>query len=106
MVSEAILQEVTRRLVEKFHPVAIILFGSQARGTADDRSDVDLIVLCDSVTDRNALEAEMIAAMRGIPVPIDLLAYTPEEFRIESSMQGSVAHPAGHEGKVVYDRAA
>lgn len=38
------------RLVEKFHPQRIILFGSQARGMADDHSDVDLLVVASSGT--------------------------------------------------------
>jgi predicted nucleotidyltransferase len=33
-------------LVEQFHPQRVILFGSQARGTADARSDADLLVIC------------------------------------------------------------
>jgi len=45
MVAESILHEVTRRLVESFHPLRIVLFGSQARGTADARSDVDLLII-------------------------------------------------------------
>lgn len=45
MVSEETLAEITRRLVENFHPQKIILFGSHARGTADYRSDVDLLVI-------------------------------------------------------------
>ena len=36
MVSQAMLNEIRRRLVERFSPQRIILFGSQARGTADD----------------------------------------------------------------------
>ena len=40
MVAEHVLKEVMRRLVKQFSPTRIILFGWQARGTADDRSDV------------------------------------------------------------------
>jgi len=43
MVSEETIQEAARRLVEKFRPARIILFGSYARGTADDHSDLDFI---------------------------------------------------------------
>ena len=106
MVSEQTLQEITRRLVEKFHPQAVILFGSQARGTADDRSDVDLIVLCDGFANRNDLEASMYAALRGIDVPIDVLVFTPEEFRSERSTVGTVVRPAAEEGRILYGRAA
>ena len=46
MVPKEVIDEVKARLVEKFHPQRIILFGSQARETADERSDVDLLVIC------------------------------------------------------------
>jgi predicted nucleotidyltransferase len=39
MISDEVLNEVRERLVSGFHPDKIILFGSQARGTAGDRSD-------------------------------------------------------------------
>jgi predicted nucleotidyltransferase len=45
MISHEILDEVARLIVENFHPEKIILFGSQARGTADNHSDVDLLVI-------------------------------------------------------------
>ena len=59
MVSEEILKEVTRRLVEGFHPDKIILFGSQARETADDRSDVDILVICPVSDNRLKLILDM-----------------------------------------------
>jgi predicted nucleotidyltransferase len=46
MVTEETLRLATNRLVEQFRPQRVILFGSQARGTADARSDVDLLVIC------------------------------------------------------------
>lgn len=106
MTSEATIQEITRRLVEGFHPVRVILFGSHARGEAGPDSDVDLIVLFDTLGDRYQTEASMIAALRGIPVPIDVLAYTPSEFEDERVLAGGFARPAAEEGRVLYERAA
>ena len=39
------ISEMVRRIVERFHPEKIILFGSYARGTAGPDSDVDLLVV-------------------------------------------------------------
>jgi predicted nucleotidyltransferase len=46
-VTEKLLQDITRRIVEAFHPVKIILFGSYAYGTPHRDSDVDLFVIMD-----------------------------------------------------------
>ena len=43
--TDAAIAEITDRIVRQFEPERIILFGSQARGDADDRSDVDLLVV-------------------------------------------------------------
>ena len=42
---EHILDEAVGCLVRRFRPQRIILFGSRARGTADERSDADLLVI-------------------------------------------------------------
>jgi predicted nucleotidyltransferase len=39
------LTELLRRLYDQFHVVSVILYGSVARGEADEESDIDLLVL-------------------------------------------------------------
>jgi predicted nucleotidyltransferase len=106
MVSESLLGEVTRRLVEKFHPQRIILFGSQARGTADDRSDVDLLVICPIRGRRSDLWLAMDRALYGLGLARDIVVMTPEEFEEDKTIPGTIARPAWLEGKVLYDVAA
>jgi predicted nucleotidyltransferase len=42
---ESIIDRRVRRIVERFDPEQIILFGSAARGEAGPESDVDLLVV-------------------------------------------------------------
>jgi len=104
MVAEHILQEATRRLVDRFDPERIILFGSQARGTADDRSDVDLLVICQVGGDRGEVMLAMQRALRDCPFAKDLVVLTPEEFERDRFIPGTIARPASRDGKVLYDR--
>lgn len=108
MIAESVLQEATRRLVERFHPVRIILFGSQARGTADDRSDVDLLVIAEvpPSSDRAELWLAMDRSLWGLRLPRDIVVLTPAEFERDRRIPGRVAHPAALEGRVLYERAA
>lgn len=106
MVAEQVLQEATRRLVETFKPTQIILFGSQARGTADERSDVDLLVVCSVNGKKRNLMVAMDRALKGLGIARDIIVLTPEEFDRDRHIPGTVARPAWLEGKVLYDSAA
>jgi predicted nucleotidyltransferase len=58
----------------------ISLFGSYARGRADLFTDLDVLVIWN--TDKPFIErAGMIHSMLALPVDLDVLCYTPEEFR-------------------------
>ena len=103
MVQKELIEEVRNRLVEKFHPQQIILFGSQARETADERSDVDLLVVCPIRGSRRALMVAMDRALKGLPLARDILVLTPEEFDRDRQIPGTVARPAWKEGRILYE---
>jgi predicted nucleotidyltransferase len=106
LVADDILQEATKRLVSEFHPIRVILFGSCARGTCDDHSDVDLLVICTfDKTKRRSLMVAMDRALKGLPIARDIVVMTPEEFERDRRIPGTIARPAWREGKVLYERA-
>jgi len=102
MISDDILKEATARLVERFHPERIILFGSQARGTADRDSDVDLLVIGRYEGNRHDLATEMSRVLGELPFPRDIIVMTPEEFERDRRIPGMVARPAAREGQTLY----
>ena len=104
MISEASIDEAVERLVRGFGPERIILFGSQARGTADERSDVDLLVICRIQQNRRKLMVEMDRALVGLGFARDIMVLTPEEFARDRNIPGTVARPAWKEGKLLYER--
>ena len=104
--NEATLRIATERLVAQFQPKRVILFGSQARGAADARSDVDLLVVCSLDTSRGsrrALRVAMDRALRGLDMATDIIVLTPEEFDRDRHIPGTVARPAWREGIVLYE---
>ena len=106
MVAQDVLQEATRRLVELFKPTRIILFGSQARGTADNHSDVDLLVICAVEGNRRPLMVAMDRALKGLGIARDIVVLTPEEFEMDRHIPGTIARPAWLDGQVLYDSAS
>jgi uncharacterized protein len=106
MVSEEIIQEGTRRLAEKYRPERIILFGSYARGMADDYSDVDLMVITEAAKsgNRHKIMAEMDSALRGLRFARDIVVLTPAEFEEDKAIPGTTARYVSMEGRLLYER--
>jgi predicted nucleotidyltransferase len=105
MISDETLLEVKERLVDGFAPERIILFGSQARGTADGRSDVDILIVCPVKGSRRALMLAMDRTLWGLRLARDIIVLTPEEFERDRHIPGTIARPAWLEGKVLYENA-
>lgn len=103
MISDEIINEVKDRLVQQFHPQRIILFGSQARGTADPKSDIDILVICPFEGNRRRLMVKMDRALKGLPIARDIMVLTPEEFERDREIPGTIARPAWKEGKLLYE---
>jgi predicted nucleotidyltransferase len=103
VVSKEVIREMKNRLVREFHPKRIILFGSQAGKSADERSDVDLLVICPIHGKRRTLMVAMDRALKGLPIARDIIILTPDEFERDRHIPGTVARPAWKEGKVLYE---
>lgn len=106
MTQRKVLREVARRLVDRFHPERIILFGSRARGAADRHSDFDLMVVLPIHGNRLRLESRMSRELDGMGIARDVVALTPREFQRDRRIVGTIARPADKEGKVLYERSA
>ncbi|HTU16884.1 MAG TPA: nucleotidyltransferase domain-containing protein [Gemmataceae bacterium] len=100
----AMIQRMVQRIVKKFRPEKIILFGSQARGDAGPDSDVDLLVVMPvegSVTEKR-LEISLV--LPDLPIHVDVIVTTPENFAWRKDIVGTIEWPATREGKVLYAR--
>ncbi len=102
MISDDVIHNIKKRLVDAFHPDRIILFGSQARGTADDRSDVDILVVCSFAGKRRSLMLEMDRALGDLDYAFDVLILTPEEFQRDRFIPGTIGRYAYQEGRILY----
>ncbi len=70
------------RLIERYRPTRVLLFGSRARGTALARtSDLDLIVVSEDFEGVPFLQrlSQVLWTLRT-PFPVEVLCYTQEEY--------------------------
>ncbi len=98
------IDRMVKRIVKRFHPEKIILFGSQARGDAGPDSDVDLLVVMPVEGSIFEKSLDIREALHSIPVPVDIIVTTPEDFAWRKDYVGTIEWPATREGKVLYVR--
>jgi predicted nucleotidyltransferase len=104
MTTDRAIEDTIERIVRQFDPLRIILFGSHARGTANDASDIDLLVVVRHAPDRRKMAVEIRRTLRDMAVSKDIIVTTPDEITRRGNMVGSVLTPALREGKVVYEQ--
>ena len=103
-VTEQAIEMMVERLVDRFDPDQIILFGSQARGTVAPGSDVDLLVIMPVSGSKRAKQLEMRVALHDIAIAKDIILATPDEVARRRDIVGTIIRPALREGKVLYVR--
>lgn len=98
------INQITRRIVQRFGPERVILFGSHARGLAGPDSDVDLLVIMDVEGSRREKAVEIGVALHNFDVPIDVVVVRPEDFDWRKDYPGTIERPAYLEGVTLYAR--
>jgi predicted nucleotidyltransferase len=98
------IQQMVRRIVSRFDPESVILFGSHARGDAGPDSDIDLLVVMPFFGSKREKQLEVRLALKNFQIPKDIVITTPEDFQWRKEIPGTIERPAAQEGKVLYAR--
>ena len=101
---ETAIREMTRRIIEQFNPIKIVLFGSHARGTAVPDSDIDLLVIKKIEGSKRKERIAIGIALHDINVPKDIIVASPEDVARIGNTVGTILYPALKEGKILYEK--
>ena len=102
MTTTDTIAEAVDRIVRRFDPERVVLFGSRARGDHQPDSDIDLLVILSVCDNKREASIAMRSELRGLLIPIDVIVTTPDEIARKGHLVGTVLRPALREGKVVY----
>ena len=96
-----------RRLVEAmraYEPESVYLFGSWARGEADELSDLDLVVIKTTSAPFFSRLREVAKLLPTGMGSLDVLVYTPEEFAAMRRDGNAFAEMIAEEARLIYAR--
>ncbi len=108
LITDALLEEMTKTIVETAKPRKVVLFGSRARGNAHSESDIDILVIEDEPfgpgRSRRKEMARLWQALSRFEMAKDILVYASEEAdKWKESRNHVVAHALKF-GRVLYER--
>ncbi|MFZ6017563.1 MAG: nucleotidyltransferase domain-containing protein [Nitrospirota bacterium] len=106
MSSQRILKDFQRSLTEKSHKIdvdKIILYGSYAKGTPRDHSDIDIAVISPSFKGKKVLEiqAELPKIFSKYLSIVEPVGYSSEDF--QSAEPETLLGEIKRSGKVLYE---
>ena len=104
VVTESLLAEIVRLIVSAGSPLKVVLFGSRARAEHRADSDIDLLVVEESVLPRYKRSPRYYRATRGTFPAREIVVWTPEEIRDWESVPNHFVTTALREGRVLYER--
>src|SRR3972149_2700707 len=105
VVTPEIIAYIVEKITREISPKQIILFGSRARGSARENSDLDLFVIQDSKMSNREIRRLIERLLRGRGFGVDLIVRTPQE--VESNLSDNNPFYTRHifrEGRILYER--
>jgi len=113
-VTPAVIHAVCRRIIDNVRPEKIVLFGSQAFGTAKRDSDLDLLVIIDSQNPLALLQkrdryVEILRLFRHKGFGLDAIVVTDKEVQKlvdENEGEWDLILEILNEGKILYEQNA
>ena len=104
-IDQTVIDEIVRRVTSVVPAERIILFGSTATGLMNRDSDVDRLILENSIADRGKEWLRVQDALLDLRYPFGIIIMTTERFEETKDLIGGIAYPANKCGKVLYEAA-
>ena len=96
------LPEIVERVVGKFHPDKVVLFGALARGDTAPRRYVEVLVVMPNGSDTEAVLRGVRRELHDVPIPKDIAVSTVET--LAGYAAAATPGQAAEEGVLLYER--
>lgn len=105
MLPENIIKEIdniSKQIVEKYHPQKVILFGSAAAGEFKKDSDLDFLIVKDNTPVLGRDRARELRKLIIKTIPADFLIYRSKELMEREKLGDPFIKAILKQGKVLY----
>ena len=101
---KAEIENINRRIVAKYRPEKIVLFGSAASARPGTAKDIDLCVIKENFADKSAEFVKIRKILGATLMPLDILIFSGSEYDRRKNIWGTVQYEIDKKGKVLYER--
>ena len=105
MISQGIIKRVVKTIVANYETDKIILFGSYAKGNANNESDMDILIISDKEKEkpRRFRGLELLYKLRKFHFSKDILIYTNDEIKKYKDIKVTFVSKVLKEGIILYE---
>ena len=103
-MTDSFIDTITNRLIQRYDPDKIYLFGSYAKGVQTSKSDIDILVIRHSNLPKHLRGLDIQRTFYSSVTRVDCLFYTPEEVANELRTPHSFIAVILRSGKVLYEK--
>lgn len=98
------ISKIKTKVVQKYQPEKIILFGSYVWGKFTSDSDVDFFIIKNTKKRKLDRMYEVDKLLHSRKIPVDILVYTPKEVKERLELGDYFVEDVIKKGKVIYER--
>lgn len=102
MINEATINKAVDLLRRAAPGATVIVFGSCARGEANENSDLDVLVVEPEVTDQWNEMVRLRRALRPLRIAADVLVVSQKTFEHWADTPNTVVYEAANEGRLFH----
>ena len=98
------IKPLVSKIVNKYNPEKVYLFGSYAWGNPSADSDVDLFIVKDTTESQRERSRKLRSLLFGSGIPFDLFIYTPNEIKKRLDVGDFFINDIIKKGEILYER--
>jgi len=102
VITQEQIHHIAKIIADNYNPEKIILFGSYAKGTPNEHSDLDILVIKETNVPQHQRPREIRKYLRGLGIPMDIIVYTKSEIEKWENVKMAFISQVLEKGKVIY----